>query len=205
MGCATCKEEKKSKPFKAKDEPIIVNIPNVIQKSEDTSTVNDVPYNFDTSKLVWSNGSKSFKREKNGWLSLISNESLPPYFTVTLKIVNLPGHEKSSNGGIGVTSNKMISSNICIGIQKKEYGIMTQIKGRCYSYNGDNEVIEEYGKEYKNGDIVVIEYRKDKNLYFNINGLSQGPAFKKIMGPFYLMGSLFFKGSQIDIIEITNK
>lgn len=153
--------------------------------------------------LVWSNGSKTFRIEKNGWESVISSRELPKYFTVNVKVIKLNGVDKCSNSGLGITTESKIAPNSCIGIKATEYAIMPKTKGDCFIYSGCYDDPINYGMEYSDGDIISIVYKKDNTLSFAINGVNQGVAFRNITGPFYLMASLFFSGSQFDIITVS--
>eukprot|EP00826_Nyctotherus_ovalis_P002573 TRINITY_DN10518_c0_g1_i9.p1 TRINITY_DN10518_c0_g1~~TRINITY_DN10518_c0_g1_i9.p1 ORF type:complete len:255 (-),score=17.03 TRINITY_DN10518_c0_g1_i9:44-808(-) len=158
--------------------------------------------NLQVADFVWSNGSCTFKQERNGWLSLLSLKPLPKHFEVHIKVVELRGTPMCSNGGIGVTTKSNIIPKSCIGNDSTEYAIMPQCSGECFIYGGRNANPVPYGREYINNDVVTVVYRKDRTLSFEINGEDQGVAFRNVEGPFYLMASLFFAGSQLDIANV---
>ena len=54
----------------------------------------------------------------------------------------------------------------------------------------------------KKGDIVSIVYDRAHNLYFEINRERQPNGFKDLQGPFYLWATIYYAGSEIEIIEV---
>ena len=197
MGSNCCK--------KGKDDRKSVSPASSYKKVIETNFLSSNPltYKEEIDEFLWSNNSKSFTANKDGWRSLISSRQLPEHFSVSIKVIELRGVDNCSNGGIGVTTQSTITPKSCIGNKDTEYAIMPQYKGGCFIYGGKNNNPINYGKEYKNGDIITIIYGKNKSLSFVINNENQGVAFENIKGPFYLMASLFFSGSQLDILGVS--
>ena len=182
MGCATAEDEGSQK---VKTEFVVS------------------PSNQIESRPLWTNNSSSFKITANGWLSMITINPLPQHFSAKIKVIDLCGVNNCSNGGIGITKKQPIVPNLCIGTELLQYGIMTQFNGKCFLYGGDKSP-KLYGTQYGRNDVITIIYKKDKTLSFEINDRSQGTAFTELEGPFYLMASLFFSGSELQILSVNN-
>jgi hypothetical protein len=146
--------------------------------------------------IKWSTGgTKISGNKKQGWSFYLSNSSIPGNFQAKIKVLEL-GKDKNS-------------WKVCVGLfnsLEHQVGSWDRHKNGWGYILGTGCVIYTspavpYGESVGNGDYVFIEY-KDGTISFYKNGRTPGPAFKGVMGPFYLAVALSDASHVIELIEV---
>ena len=145
--------------------------------------------------LSWSTGKKIVSGDKSGWSFYLSNDSIAKNFMARVRIAT-----------VGNDSNTW---KICLGLfntNKFQIGSWEKHRnGYGYILGTGNKVHEggaqSYGKPYEAGEIIGIENREG-NITFYRNQTSQGLAYSRIPGPFYLAVALSDPSHSVEILDV---
>jgi len=146
--------------------------------------------------VKWSTGGTRISgTKKQGWSFYMSDSSIKGNFQAKIRVLEM-GSDKNS-------------WKICIGLfnsWEHQVGSWDKYKNSWGYILGTGHIIHTtpttpYGESVGSEDNILIEY-KDGVISFYKNGNTPGPAFKGIMGPFFLAAALSDSSHVIELIEV---
>jgi len=156
----------------------------------------DIPMKPQVLNIRWNTGATKLNgSKKSGWSFFLSSAYITGNFIVKIRI-----------NALGNDANTW---KICLGVfnsNKYQAGSWDKFKNGWGYILGNGNVIHEnpsipYGASYGIGDNIWIEHKNGKISFYK-NGVSPGPAFNGIIGPFYIAAALSDIGHSIELIEV---
>ena len=145
--------------------------------------------------------SRAWKKIHEIWYSMSCNHPLPKYFKASFKIRNFTRH---TFGFFGISkSNFKTHGGGSLAWMEGQWACTEN--GYITHFNKGNKEELGNGCLNDNGDIITLVLQKDGHLTFWYNGEKQEHGFQlgeDAQGPFYLAASLFYKDSEIEIVEV---
>ena len=156
-----------------------------------------------TDQFSFSDGGRKFKKLGTPeWMSKCAGEPLPSMFRIRVRINKFT---EQCFGYFGVCRKKFgDTQGEPIPLEENQWACTTN--GFIYQ-NREGRTKYMLGNDScsKDRDTLSIILDKEKTLRFEVNGKKQPMNFEQMpLGDYYFCSSLYFEGSEIEIIEVTN-